>query len=88
MRVFCIDWCEDDEACGAKEVGWTLHLSVEAAAAYIRKNPSPHYGHDGPFEVDIPLSVYLPLFLTNGLARKTPHDDFRTSPRECPYPRT
>lgn len=78
-RVFCIDWSEDDEACGAREAGWSLHLSRADAAAYVRSHPSPHFGHGRPYRVEIPEAVYEEV-------RRAPHGVFKSRPRECPYP--
>jgi hypothetical protein len=78
-RVFCIDWSEDDEACGAREAGWSLHLSREDATTYIRNHSSPHSGHGLPYRVEVPEAVYEEV-------RRTPYGAFKSSPRECPYP--
>jgi hypothetical protein len=78
-RVFCIDWSEDGDDCGAREAGWSLHLSPEDGTTYIRNNASPHYGHGQPYRVEVPEVVYEEV-------RRTPYGAFKSSPRECPYP--
>lgn len=78
-RVLCIDWSEDDELSGAKEAGWSLHLSREDAAEYIRSQMSPHFGHGQPYVVEIPDEVYQEV-------RNTSTGVFKSSPRDCPYP--
>ena len=77
--VFCIAWSEDDEACGAREAGWSLHLSHEDARTYLRNRSSPHFGHGEPYQVEVPEAVYEEI-------RRTPDGAFRSTPRECPYP--
>jgi hypothetical protein len=78
-RVFCIDWTEDDEACGAREAGWSLHLSREDAMNYGSNHSSPHYGYSQPYLVEVPAAVYEEV-------RRTSHGVFKSRPRECPYP--
>ena len=78
-RVFCINWYEDDEACGAKEAGYSLHLSREDATTYTRRHSSPHYGCGQPYCVEVPEAVYEEV-------RRTSYGVFKSRPRECPYP--
>ena len=78
-KVFCVDWFEDDEACIAKEAGWSLHLSVQDAATYTRDQASAHFGHGQPYGVEVPDEVCEEV-------RRTTHGVFKSSPRECPYP--
>ena len=78
-QVFCIDWSEDDEECGAREAGWSLHLSREDATIYLRNHLSPHFGYSRPHPVEVPEAVYEEVC-------RTPHGTFKSIPRECPYP--
>ena len=78
-EVFCINWSEDDEACKAREAGWSLHLSLEDATTYIRNHSSPHFGHGQPYRVEVPEAVYEDV-------RRTPDGFINSVPHECPYP--
>jgi hypothetical protein len=78
-RVFCIDWYEDDAACVAKEAGWSLHLSIQDAAAYLKEQASPHFGHSQPYAVEVPAEICEEV-------RRSPHGVFKSNPRESPYP--
>ncbi len=78
-QAFCIDWSEDDEACGAREAGWSLHLSREDATTYIRNHSSPHFGHGQVYLVEVPEAVHEEV-------RRTSYGIFKSRPRECPYP--
>ena len=77
-RLFCIDWSEDDEAFGAREAGWSLHLSREDAIAYTKTHSTVHFGHGQPYLVEVPEAVYEEV-------RTAPYGVFKSRPRECPY---
>lgn len=79
-RVVCIDWTEDDEACGAREAGWSLHISIEDATRQIRKRVLRHFGHGEPYSVYVPEEVYEEV-------RRSQGGIFKSLPRECPYAR-
>lgn len=76
--LFCVDWTEDDEACGAKEAGFSLHLTREDAEAFVRANASPAFGQEAPRAVAVPEEVYEAV-------RRTACGLYAASPRECPY---
>ena len=76
--VFCVDWTEEDEL-GAKEDGWSLHLTREDAEAFIAGFESPHAGHSGPYLIEVPNHVVDEL-------RGTKNGAYHPRPRDCPYP--
>lgn len=78
-RAYCIPWSEDDEVLGAREVGWSLHLSRKDAANYVKEHAARYDGYGQPYCVDVPDAVYDSVRASrNGLLWVTPC--------ECPYP--
>ncbi len=78
-RVYCVPWSEEDEVLGAREVGWSLHLSRTDAASYVKAKAARFDGCGQPFCVEVPETVYESVRgANNGL--------FWASPCECPWP--
>lgn len=78
-RLFCVHWSEEDEVLGAREVGWSLHLSRTDAAKYVKDHSARFDGCGQPFCVEVPETVFESVRATNnGL--------FWVTPCECPYP--
>lgn len=84
-RAVSVDWYEDDELCGAKEAGYSLHLTVEAARAYIRQSGTPHFGHGLAVVLNVPSWVSIPSRIHAKL-RPGWLGVFKSSPKECPHP--
>lgn len=78
-ELLCVDWYEDDDACVAKEAGWSLHLTAQDAALFLQGRASPDLGFGEPRAVEVPDVVFDEV-------RRSARGVYSSSPRECPYP--